>query len=67
MDEEAGRERDTSVRRRLLLSALVTVGGLSLAGIAAPAGGARVAGGLVVVAGWLLFVNALHAFGRAEG
>jgi hypothetical protein len=40
-------------------AALVAVG-LAIAGTASP-----LAGGVVVVAGWLLFVYGLHGYGRA--
>ena len=49
-------------RARLLLKAalVATIAGLALAGTAD-----RSAGGVIVVAGWLVLVYALHSFGRA--
>ena len=48
---------------RLVVAAAVTVAiGLSIAGSVS-----QTAGGVVLVAGWLLFVVALHRYGRVGG
>ncbi len=46
-------------RRMLASGAVIMVAGLGVAGTAS-----RAIGGYVVVLGWLLFVAAIHAFGR---
>ncbi len=53
----------TEARARRLL---VAAAGTSAVGIAIAGTASRVGGGIIVVAGWLAFVYALHAFGRSD-
>jgi hypothetical protein len=46
-------------------STLVLAGALSALGIAVAGTVSRTFGGVLLVGGWLLFVYALHSFGRA--
>ena len=44
---------------------LLTAASISAVGVAVAGTVSRVAGGVIVVAGWLAFLYGLHAFGRA--
>jgi hypothetical protein len=46
--------------------ALVAAAALSAAGVAVAGTLSREVGGVVLLAGWIALVAALHAFGRAE-
>ncbi len=46
-------------------TALLVAGGASVLGIGLAGTLSRTAGGVLLVVGWLAFVYALHAFGRA--
>ena len=46
-------------------SALVLAGAVSVLGIATAGTVSRTFGGVLLVAGWLIFAYALHSFGRA--
>ena len=52
---------DARARGLLVGAALETVAGVAVAGTFD-----RVVGGVMIVAGWLAFVYALHAYGRAS-
>ena len=54
-------QREQSARRLMTAALAITTAGVALAGTAS-----RTAGGVVVVAGWLALVYALHALGRAS-
>jgi hypothetical protein len=51
---------ETRARSTLLVAGATSVLGLTLAGTVS-----RTLGGVLLVAGWLAFVYALHSFGRA--
>jgi hypothetical protein len=50
-----------NVRNALLTAAALSVIGVGIAGTVS-----REVGGVILVASWIAFVVALHAFGRAE-
>jgi hypothetical protein len=54
--------RELAARRAMFGAALLTVAGVAVAAIAS-----REVGGVVLLGGWVAFVWALHAFGRAGG
>ena len=59
-DEPTDRSSPDARARQMLLMA----GGISALGVAIAGTLSRVAGGVVVVVGWLAFLYGLHAFGR---
>jgi hypothetical protein len=55
-----GEPRESRARNALVAAAGTSVLGLAIAGTVS-----RTAGGVLLVAGWLAFVYALHSFGRS--
>lgn len=58
---DAQPSREHAARRLMTAALVITIAGVALAGTES-----RTAGGVVVVAGWLALIYALHAFGRAS-
>lgn len=61
----AGAKDDRDLRETRARSLMTTAIGLTAVGIGLAGTVSREGGGVVVVAGWVTLVYALHAFGRA--
>ncbi len=55
----------SDLAERRARSSLLMAAGMSVLGVAVAGTASRIAGGVLLVLGWLAFVYALHSFGRA--